>query len=196
MLSSAVGSAGDKLDFGTVLKLVSSSAVGGTVSSIGGGNFANGAITGAYTFLLNHKLHRANNKQLPELSNDKDKTLINNSDKAVHIQLENEVQDANGNWHKVYETVEAGGSTTSKIDAIKIEGSGETFKVPNGHSNIIVQGGSGSEYSYNVVLEGFSSSTSIQAFFKNLAAHSFFYNNSLNIGDQGGYFDNLIRHEL
>jgi len=43
-------------------KVVSSSIVGGTASVIGGGKFANGAITGAYVMLFNHMMHDGDEK--------------------------------------------------------------------------------------------------------------------------------------
>ena len=39
-------------------QLVTAAVVGGTASELGGGKFANGAVTGAYTMLFNHMAHR------------------------------------------------------------------------------------------------------------------------------------------
>jgi len=46
---------GDNRNFGTVLaKTAVSAAIGGTASKLSGGNFANGAATGAFQQLFNH----------------------------------------------------------------------------------------------------------------------------------------------
>ena len=42
---------------GVVLKTASAAVLGGTISEIGGGKFANGAITGAYGMLFNDMTH-------------------------------------------------------------------------------------------------------------------------------------------
>jgi hypothetical protein len=42
----------------TVGGTVTAAVVGGTASALGGGKFANGAVTGAYTMLYNHIAHR------------------------------------------------------------------------------------------------------------------------------------------
>ncbi len=42
----------------TGMKVALQSVIGGTLSELGGGNFANGAITAAFSFLFNHTLHR------------------------------------------------------------------------------------------------------------------------------------------
>jgi hypothetical protein len=41
----------------TALKVASSAVLGGTISEIGGGKFANGAVTGAYSMLFNELMH-------------------------------------------------------------------------------------------------------------------------------------------
>ena len=38
-------------------KIAISAAIGGTAEALGGGKFANGAVTGAYVYLLNHMSH-------------------------------------------------------------------------------------------------------------------------------------------
>jgi len=43
--------------YGIVLKVVSSAVLGGTIAEIGGGKFANGAVTGAYSILFNELMH-------------------------------------------------------------------------------------------------------------------------------------------
>lgn len=63
MISGALSSVGNGyIDGGldnTLLKIVSSAVLGGTISEIGGGKFANGAVTGAYSMLFNEVMHRA-----------------------------------------------------------------------------------------------------------------------------------------
>lgn len=51
-----------KLDF--VGGLVYSSVVGGTASVLGGGKFANGAVTGAFVYLFNDMMHRAGERAI------------------------------------------------------------------------------------------------------------------------------------
>ena len=41
----------------TGMKVALQSVIGGTLSELGGGNFANGAITAAFSFLFNHTMH-------------------------------------------------------------------------------------------------------------------------------------------
>ena len=63
MLVGAVSSSGSKFmndharSLGVNGVLVASSLLGGVVSEIGGGNFANGAVTGAFSFLFNDLMH-------------------------------------------------------------------------------------------------------------------------------------------
>ena len=68
MIGGALSSAGNGLInenmHDRVLKVASSAALGGTISEIGGGKFANGAITGAYTMLYNELQHPANDDRL------------------------------------------------------------------------------------------------------------------------------------
>ena len=54
--SSAAGHYTNEMKFNAG-KVLASSIVGGTASVIGGGKFANGAITGAYVMLFNHMRH-------------------------------------------------------------------------------------------------------------------------------------------
>ena len=52
-------------------QLVTAAVVGGTASELGGGKFANGAVTGAYTMLFNHMAHQKddnNGTQRPDWS--------------------------------------------------------------------------------------------------------------------------------
>lgn len=44
-------------DMSKILKLTSASVISGTIDEIGGGKFANGAVTGAFSFLFNDYLH-------------------------------------------------------------------------------------------------------------------------------------------
>mgnify|MGYP007049774142 CR=1 FL=1 len=39
-------------------KVILSAVIGGTAEALGGGKFANGAVTGAYVYLLNHAAHK------------------------------------------------------------------------------------------------------------------------------------------
>jgi hypothetical protein len=48
---------------GVVLKTASAAVLGGTISEIGGGKFANGAITGAYGMLFNDMMHEVRVKR-------------------------------------------------------------------------------------------------------------------------------------
>jgi RHS repeat-associated protein len=63
MIGGALSSVGngfiDENMDGMVLKVASSAVLGGTISEIGGGKFANGAVTGAYSMLFNEAMHRA-----------------------------------------------------------------------------------------------------------------------------------------
>ena len=47
-----------------MLKVVYSSVLGGTISEIGGGKFANGAVTGAYSMLFNDLIHDIAQKRM------------------------------------------------------------------------------------------------------------------------------------
>jgi uncharacterized ParB-like nuclease family protein len=59
-VSSLGGSAMASTNAGGAAKIITSSAIGGTAEAIGGGKFANGAVTGAYTMLFNHITHPQN----------------------------------------------------------------------------------------------------------------------------------------
>ena len=70
MISGALSSVGNGyIDDGVdniVLKIASSAVLGGTISKIGGGKFANGAVTGAYSMLFNGLMHLDLNKKFNE----------------------------------------------------------------------------------------------------------------------------------
>ncbi|MFV0377408.1 MAG: T6SS effector amidase Tae4 family protein [Mangrovibacterium sp.] len=51
-------------------QLVTAAVVGGTASELGGGKFANGAVTGAYTMLFNHIAHRTEDQQKTQSGGD------------------------------------------------------------------------------------------------------------------------------
>ncbi len=51
----------------TGLKVAASAVLGGTISEIGGGKFANGAVTGAYSMLFNELMHPKEDKTLKKL---------------------------------------------------------------------------------------------------------------------------------
>jgi hypothetical protein len=63
----------------TVGGTVTAAVVGGTASALGGGKFANGAVTGAYTMLFNHLMHQCeiegNNKRPNKISQFRDKNI-------------------------------------------------------------------------------------------------------------------------
>jgi len=54
------------VNMGDVGSMVFGAAIGGTTEALGGGKFANGAITGAYVGLFNHAMHRGNNQPQEE----------------------------------------------------------------------------------------------------------------------------------
>ena len=62
MIGGALSSVGDGFIENNVheytLEVASAAVLGGTISEIGGGKFANGAITGAYSFMFNAALHK------------------------------------------------------------------------------------------------------------------------------------------
>ncbi len=51
-------------------------AVGGTAEVLGGGKFANGAVTGAFVALFNHKNHNLQSKSVGRLLNEKQKNKL------------------------------------------------------------------------------------------------------------------------
>ena len=49
-------------------KIAVQAVIGGTLSELGGGNFANGAVTAAFSFMFNHTLHRRySHKKMEEI---------------------------------------------------------------------------------------------------------------------------------
>ena len=56
-------------------KVAASSVVGGTASVLGGGKFANGAVTGAYVMMFNFMMHQKQTKYRIEFFNDSDEAL-------------------------------------------------------------------------------------------------------------------------
>ena len=73
MISGALSSVGNGyIDDGVdniVLKIVSSAVLGGTISEIGGGKFANGAISAAYSMLFNEMKHKQQVKKTKNYEN-------------------------------------------------------------------------------------------------------------------------------
>lgn len=55
--SSALAGASSLAPGGTTGQTVAAAVVGGTASAIGGGKFANGAVSGAFTYMFNHAAH-------------------------------------------------------------------------------------------------------------------------------------------
>ena len=57
--SAASGWIGNNIPGGVIGETIAAAAVGGTASELGGGKFANGAASGAFTYLFNQAAHRA-----------------------------------------------------------------------------------------------------------------------------------------
>jgi RHS repeat-associated protein len=86
MISGALSSVGngyinDDVD-NNMLKIASSAVLGGTISEIGGGKFANGAVTGAYSMLFNDIMH---NRMLKKYVKQHFKTRLPNNVKITWI---------------------------------------------------------------------------------------------------------------
>jgi hypothetical protein len=82
-LSPAVGQLGEGSDFGTVLaKTAVSAAIGGTASKLSGGNFANGAQTGAFQQLFNSAVHAGKKSESDNLP---DSATIERAKNAVDL---------------------------------------------------------------------------------------------------------------
>ena len=71
-ISSLGGSYVDKNrgDMTVTEKIVISAAIGGTAEALGGGKFANGAVTGAYVYLLNHMSHAMQREKARKKTNE------------------------------------------------------------------------------------------------------------------------------
>ena len=73
MMLGAVSAAGNHYinenakSLGRAGKIASSAVLGGTVSELGGGKFANGAITGAFSMMFNDMMHSKNNRKLQKM---------------------------------------------------------------------------------------------------------------------------------
>jgi hypothetical protein len=65
--------------YGEVPKIACAAVLGGTIEEIGGGKFANGAITGAYGMLFNDLMHKVDEFKIDESNmNDDTKDIMNN----------------------------------------------------------------------------------------------------------------------
>ena len=71
-VSSLGGSYMDKNrgDMTVIEKIAISAAIGGTAEALGGGKFANGAVTGAYVYLLNHMSHAMQREKARKKTNE------------------------------------------------------------------------------------------------------------------------------
>ena len=85
MIGGAVTSAANELGDidNMILGTATSAAVGGTISEIGGGKFANGAVTGAYNYLYNKWLHSKQEASIKQKIN----SYLNNVQEAANMTL-------------------------------------------------------------------------------------------------------------
>ena len=96
MFASMAGSGMEASGWGVfstdVGSVVTAAVVGGTASGLGGGKFANGAVTGAYTMLFNHMAHQKQEQARERFRG----RLISDRNKAIEfmheLSLENEVE--------------------------------------------------------------------------------------------------------
>jgi hypothetical protein len=99
------------------LQMIMAAAVGGTAEALGGGKFANGAITGAFVGLFNHLRHQGQNQN----ENDTQKVDLTNQDTAIPDLIEKMEKINNENLS---------GDIKEIIDLDKIEfGKHERYKV-------------------------------------------------------------------
>ena len=91
---------------------------------IGGGKFANGAVTGAYVMMFNHL--EGNFGDPPA-----ERSLTNNSDITIYYKPDN-FED--GDWDAL--PLKPGESTNTPVDAINVDG--KVYKVRNGYFSISV----------------------------------------------------------
>jgi len=75
-------------------KVSMSAVIGGTAEKLGGGKFANGAVTGAYVMMFNHLMHEWHPSRMDAASNARDNT-INTGNETVVLVFE----DADGVKH-------------------------------------------------------------------------------------------------
>jgi hypothetical protein len=66
--SSLGGPVGDLMGGSRTGNMIAGAVVGGTASALGGGKFANGAVSGAFTYMFNHNAHPDNRDWLDRLS--------------------------------------------------------------------------------------------------------------------------------
>ena len=141
-VSSLGGSYMDKNrgDMTVIEKIAISAAIGGTAEALGGGKFANGAVTGAFVYLLNHLAHStqreiARKKIIEDIANltGLSTTVIEESMKFAYIttdQLRDELLAAGNSTKQVDEVL----SRTAKTGGIARIGSRLLFYGQVGYS--------------------------------------------------------------
>jgi len=70
------------------MKVAMAGAIGGTAEALGGGKFANGAVTGAYVMMFNHvqsQIERQKNDEIWRNFERKDFSVIGDSERVAHI---------------------------------------------------------------------------------------------------------------
>lgn len=134
--ASSLGGAGlESLNIKNVGMLAAGNAViGGTVSVIGGGKFANGAVTGAFTMLFNELMHEANKL---------DKSKQNNATKqfiAIVVgESTNNVDEAAAIGSVIMNRLDAIGASISDGFVDKIGGAGQYDAIGGPHYEKIMK---------------------------------------------------------
>jgi len=110
-LGGPIGSVGEK--FGVAGEVAAAAVVGGTASAIGGGKFANGAASGAFTYLFNHANHKDSEQKTYREAQDVMRKLkrihVANPDKPIFltdgdlekIMLADKARAASEGWDKL-----------------------------------------------------------------------------------------------
>jgi hypothetical protein len=86
------------------LKIMISAAIGGTAEALGGGKFANGAVTGAYVMMLNHILSHHQERARQELEvkvnevvlAERKRAITNDALLKLNQSSQNQIMDAEG----------------------------------------------------------------------------------------------------
>ena len=71
------------------VKVAMSAAIGGTAEALGGGKFANGAVTGAYVMMFNHAMHQGQHQE-------------SNPHEAIERQLSEKISEAAKDTHEYF----------------------------------------------------------------------------------------------
>jgi len=135
-VSSLGGSATNNTTMSVGARVTISAVTGGTAEKLGGGKFANGAVTGAYVMMFNHLMHSGKDNN-PQESGNKERLSLKDKDLPQKLIDEMKVINKTGfQGSSVYElfdeeSLSFGKNERYKVEVKEFDGSYVTITVVN-----------------------------------------------------------------